>query len=63
MRSKVVWNKFKKNSKKANFFYRYRVRILKTFDSTGTLKRYVGGIANYSIPHFYGAGNHQYAYS
>ena len=51
-------------SKKAHF-YRYRVRILKTFDSTGTLKRYVGGITNSSTPHFYGAGNpnHQHAYS
>ena len=44
-------------------FYRYRVRILKTIDSTGTLKRYVGGITNSSTPHFYGAGNHKHAYS
>ena len=32
------------------------MKILKTFDSTGTVNTYVGGILNDETPHFRGAG-------
>lgn len=40
--------------------YRYKVNILKTFDSNGTVNIYKGGIENSETPHFHGAGTGHY---
>ena len=36
------------------------MRKLKTFDSTGTVNKYVGGVMDYETPHFHGAGTVHY---